>query len=47
MKIQASPNDFFANTTIYVDEDKCPYFATSIIDDETGKYLELKDLIKN
>ena len=46
MKIQAAPNDFFANTTIDADKDECPYSTSSIINDETCESLEFRDLIK-
>ena len=46
MKIQAVANNLFAHITIDSDEDKFLYFASSIIYDETGEFIELRELIK-
>ena len=42
-KIQASPESWLTNATIDIDENTNPYFAGSIIDDDTGKSLEFRN----
>ena len=46
MKIKAASKYSFFNTTIDAYQDKFPYFASYIINDETGESIKLRYPIK-